>query len=136
MITIAVDFDGTIVDHDVMVHIEPHIGKPVPHAITFLKEFQKHRAKIILWTMRSEIMNGQNHIDIAVNYLLENGINLYGINLNPDQHWTISPKAHADVYIDDRSVGCPLIHYEGYTNPCVDWRIVGPRVMDIIRRKK
>lgn len=52
-----------------MHHDEPHIGKPVPYALEYLREFQQLDAKIILWTMRSEMMNGQNHIDIAVNYL-------------------------------------------------------------------
>jgi len=107
---IAVDFDGTIVDHENMVHNYPQLGKPVPYAIEYLKTFQDLDAKIILWTMRSEVMNGDNHIDIAVDYLTNNGIRLHGINRNPDQHWTISPKVHADIIIDDVAFGCPLIH--------------------------
>lgn len=133
MLTIAVDFDGTIVDHDLIIHNEPRIGKPVPYALDYLRTFQDLDAKIILWTMRSEVMNGQNHIDIAVDYLTNNGIRLYGINRNPEQHWTLSPKVYADVVIDDIAFGCPLIHYDGFVRPCVNWGRVGP---DIVRTLK
>ena len=45
---IAVDFDGTIVEHEF-----PDIGPPVPGAIESLKRFQDAGVKIILWTTRS-----------------------------------------------------------------------------------
>lgn len=133
---IAVDFDGTIVEHVNMIHHYPQLGQPVPGAIEALKSFTDLGASIILWTMRSEIMNGQNHIDIAVDYLVSNGVNLYGINKNPTQHhWTLSPKAHADLVIDDIAFGCPLCKPSGFNSYCVDWSIVRPVVEDILRKR-
>ena len=44
---IAVDFDGTIVEHEY-----PAIGKPIPFAIETLLQLQKDKHKLILWTVR------------------------------------------------------------------------------------
>ena len=44
---IAVDFDGTIVEHRY-----PEIGKERPFAITTLKRLQKERHQLILWSVR------------------------------------------------------------------------------------
>lgn len=123
---ICIDFDGTIVDHRF-----PEIGPPVPGAVEWMKEFQEAGAKLILFTMRSD--GGKNPIALlrAVDYLEENGIKLYGINKNPTQiHWTSSPKAYGNIYIDDAAFGCPLIQQDGFNRPCVDWEIVGPGVME------
>ena len=45
--TIAVDFDGTIVDHKY-----PDIGKEKPFAIDTLKQLAAEGNKLILWTSR------------------------------------------------------------------------------------
>lgn len=42
---IAVDFDRTI-----SASPFPDVGKEVPHAFHWLKKFQEHEAKLILWT--------------------------------------------------------------------------------------
>ena len=123
---ICIDFDGTIVDHRF-----PEIGPPVPGAVEWMKEFQVAGAKLILFTMRSD--GGKNPIALlrAVDYLEENGIKLYGVNKNPTQvHWTSSPKAYGNIYIDDAAFGCPLIQPDGFNRPCVNWEIVGPGVME------
>jgi len=118
---ICVDFDGTIVDHAF-----PAIGKPVPHAIKWLKRFTLLGANLILFTTRSD---GQKFGDVltdAVNYLKSNDIELFGININPTQTtWTSSPKPFGHFYIDDAAVGCPLIHPKGFIRPCVNWKKVG-----------
>lgn len=106
---ICVDFDGTIVEHDY-----PRIGKPVPYAIETIKKLQSMGANIILFTMRSD-----KTLDEAVKYCNDNGIELYGINRNPSQTWTNSPKAYGELYIDDAAVGCPLISTD--SRPYVDW---------------
>lgn len=117
---IAVDFDGTIVEH-----AYPNLGEPVPKAIEVLRTLQKKGWRIILWTMRS----GET-LDQAVRYCLENGIQLFGVNENPDQKsWTSSPKAYAHFYIDDAAFGCPLVHTlsqngEALKRPYVDWEKV------------
>ncbi len=128
---IAVDFDGTIVFHEF-----PKVGAPVPGAIEWLLKFQEAGAKLILWTMRSDGPQEDRHVLLdAVNYCLGRGLNFWGINENPDQkEWTCSPKAYAHVYIDDAAFGCPLVAYKMPDfRPHVDWDIVGPKVMEIIK---
>ena len=120
---IGLDFDGTVVDHRY-----PEIGEPVPGAIKWLKRFQRSRARIILFTMRSNSRD-TGYLTEAVLYLEKNGIRLFGVNRNPDQdEWTTSPKAYAHIYIDDSGFGCPLVQPKGFARPCVDWKIVGPQV--------
>lgn len=109
---IAVDFDGTVVDHRY-----PTIGKEVPYAVSVLKSLIKEGHQIILFTMRSGYTLGD-----AIKWFGERGISLYGIQWDPTQHkWTQSNKCYADVYIDDAALGCPLIQVEGFNRPCVDW---------------
>lgn len=119
---ICVDFDGTLVDHRY-----PSIGIPVPGAISWLKKLHRQGAKIILFTMRSDGGSEGNLLGEAVQYLEGEGIKLFGINHNPDQEsWTTSPKAYADIYVDDAAFGCPLTQPKGFARPCVDWKKVGP----------
>ena len=121
---ICVDFDGTIVDHRY-----PEIGQPVPDAIKWLKRFNRHGAKLILYTMRSDDGVSGSALSDAVAYLKSEGVELYGVNENPGQEdWTSSPKVYADVYIDDAAFGCPLIMPKGFARPCVNWKEVGPAV--------
>ena len=125
---ICVDFDGTLVDHRY-----PGIGQPVPEAMEWLKKFQSYGARIILYTMRSDSDQYGPTLTQAVNYVRAGGVTLYGINHNPDQDsWTKSPKAYANLYIDDAAVGCPLIQIEGFARPCVDWKKVGPYVEQLL----
>jgi hypothetical protein len=125
---ICVDFDGTIVDHRF-----PEVGPPVPGALEWMSKFQAAGARLILFTMRSDGGRNGEALTAAVRYLKENGIQLYGINKNPTQvHWTSSPKAYGQLYIDDAAFGCPLIELDGFERPCVDWDIVGPGVMKML----
>lgn len=96
--TIAVDFDGTIVEHKY-----PAIGKERTFAFETLKAFQKQGHQLILWTYRS----GRELTD-AVEYCRKNGLEFYAVNSNyPEEVFdsSISRKIIADVYIDDRNVG-------------------------------
>lgn len=109
---VAVDFDGTIVEH-----AYPEIGLSVPGAIETLKRLQNEGTKIILWTMRSNETLAE-----AVDYVTRRGINLWGINKNPQQvSWSSSPKAYAPLYIDDAAFGCPLIYPADGRRPFVNW---------------
>jgi hypothetical protein len=66
---------------------------------------------------------GGDYLTDAVNWFKERDIQLYGINENPTQKdWTTSPKSYANLYIDDASLGCPLIY--GRERPYVDWDAV------------
>ncbi|MBN1387809.1 MAG: hypothetical protein JW965_05135 [Bacteroidales bacterium] len=95
---IAVDFDGTLVEH-----AYPKIGKDILFGFETLKELQKHGALLILWTIRA----GQE-LDEAVEYCRNKGIEFYAVNKNyPEEEFddSVSRKINADVYIDDKNVG-------------------------------
>jgi hypothetical protein len=97
-IKIAIDFDGTIVDHEY-----PGIGKEKLFAFQTLKELEKLGARLILWTFRSG-----KELDDAVKYCRDNGIEFYAVNKNyPEEIFddTVSRKIDADIYIDDRNIG-------------------------------
>ena len=127
---ICVDFDGTIVDH-----CFPEIGAEAPGAIHWLTRLQDQGAKLILFTMRSDTSFGGPMLSDAVDFLERRGIKLFGINTNPNQRsWTESPKAYADIYVDDAAFGCPLIRPEGFRRPCVDWETVGPALLERVLR--
>ena len=127
---ICVDFDGTIVDH-----CFPEIGTEAPGAIHWLTRLQDQGAKLILFTMRSDTSFGGPMLSDAVDFLERRGIKLFGINTNPNQRsWTESPKAYADIYVDDAAFGCPLIRPEGFRRPCVDWETVGPALLERVLR--
>lgn len=130
-LTVAVDFDGTIAEH-----IFPEIGKPVPGAFAWMKRWQKAGARLILWTMRSDGQEAGDVLTQAVEFCRANGVEFFGVNTNPEQDsWTSSPKAYAQVYVDDAAMGCPLLESkQAGGRPMVDWSIVGPAVMAEIRR--
>ena len=125
---IAIDFDGTIVEHEF-----PKIGKPVPGAFEWMKKFQEAGADLILWTMRSDGQDVGNVLTEAVEFCREKGIEFFGINTNPEQKsWTDSPKAYAQCFIDDHAFNCPLIQPES-GRAYVDWQVVGPAVLDKVK---
>lgn len=108
---IAIDFDGTIVEHEY-----PLIGRLVPGAIEGIKAIQAAGHTVMLWTMRSG-----GKLDEAVAFCREHGVEFDYVNVNPSQcEWTQSPKLFAVVYIDDAALGCPLIH-QTMGRPYVDW---------------
>ena len=97
-IVFAIDFDGTCV-----THAYPEIGKEIG-AVPVLKAMVENGHKLIIWTMRS----GEK-LDDAVAWFEKNDIPLYGIQKNPTQaEWTKSPKAYAQIYMDDASWMAPL----------------------------
>jgi len=118
---LAVDFDGTIVEHEY-----PEIGKAVPGAAESLRMLSKLGVKIILWTMR----HGDG-LDKATDYCAHNRIPIWAVNSNPEQEsWTNSPKAYAICYVDDAAAGCPMRPSRKAGNrPMVDWDLVMPIVM-------
>lgn len=96
---IAVDFDGTIVEHAF-----PKIGKEIPFAIETLKLLQEEGIRLILWTSR----HGSLELE-AVEYCRKRGLEFYAVNKNfPEEDYNGSNaprKIVADVYIDDRNLG-------------------------------
>jgi len=113
-LVIAVDFDGTCVTHEY-----PKVGRDIG-AVPVLRRIVESGGKLILWTMRSG-----HQLDDAVQWFNQQGIPLYGVQRNPSQDsWTSSPKAYAQLYIDDAALGCPLIQGLKGERPCVDWATV------------
>ena len=96
---IAVDFDGTIVEHRY-----PKIGKEIPFAIQTLKQLIQDGHRLILWTIR----HGES-LQAAVDWCKERGVEFYAINRDyaeqEDAQGDRSPKVKCDMYIDDRNVG-------------------------------
>lgn len=107
---IAVDFDGTCVTHEY-----PKVGREIG-ATGVLKKLVARGHHLILFTMRSG-----KELEDAVNWFAERSIPLYGVNTNPGQkEWTQSPKAYAQLYIDDAALGCPL-GFENGSRAFVAW---------------
>jgi len=96
--TLAIDFDGTIVNN-----AYPDIGKPHIFAFETLKKLQEEGYLLILWTYRSG-----TKLQEAVDFCKSNGIEFYAINKSyPEEVLSdkISRKINADIFIDDRNIG-------------------------------
>lgn len=94
---IAVDFDGTIVEHRY-----PEIGKPIPFAIETLLQIQKDNHVLLMWTVREGDL-----LQEAVDYCAERGLHFFAANENyPGENRTkAARKLNADMFIDDRNLG-------------------------------
>ena len=95
---IAIDFDGTIVEHRY-----PEIGRIRPFAFETLKALQAKNHRIILWSHRAGKM-----LDEAVEFCRKHDVEFYAVNKNyPEEKWdeNESRKILADIYIDDRNLG-------------------------------
>lgn len=98
--TIAVDFDGTIVEHRY-----PEIGEERPFAIETLKMLIKDHHRLILWSVREGAL-----LDDAIEWCRERGVEFYAANRDyPEENWkenkNFSRKLKVDVFIDDRQIG-------------------------------
>ena len=67
---IAVDFDGTIVEHKY-----PAIGRELPFATETLRMLIRDRHKLILWSVREGRL-----LDEAVEWCRERGVEFYAVN--------------------------------------------------------
>lgn len=96
--TIAVDFDGTIVEDRY-----PEIGREVPFATQTLKMLAQQHHRIILWTVREG-----RCLQEALDWCAQRGVEFYAVNKDyPEEsgeHRTFSRKIKADLFIDDRNL--------------------------------
>ena len=99
--TIAVDFDGTIVEHRY-----PEIGEERPFATDTLKMLINDRHRLILWTVREGRL-----LDEAVNWCRERGVEFYAVNREYPEETKAGNQFYSrklnsvDVWIDDRNIG-------------------------------
>ncbi len=114
---IAVDFDGTIVEHRY-----PLIGEEKLFAFETLKQLQKLGHQLLLWTFRHG-----SELDEAVEYCRKHGIEFYAVNRSyPEEVFDpaqMSRKIDADVFIDDRNIG-------GFIGWSEIWQILNPDSVD------
>ena len=98
---IAVDFDGTIVEHKY-----PAIGKERPFAVATLKQLVDDGLKLVLWSLRTGEL-----LDEAVAWCEERGVRFYAVNSNFDEDANsinsdnFCRKLKVQMFIDDRNVG-------------------------------
>ena len=97
---IAVDFDGTIVEHRY-----PEIGPEIPFAIETLLKLQEEGHKLIMWSVREGEL-----LDEAVEWCRERGLEFYAVNRDYPEEETennnhFSRKLKVGLFIDDRNLG-------------------------------
>lgn len=97
---IAVDFDGTIVEHRY-----PEIGDERPFATETLRMLIREHHKLILWSVREGKL-----LQEAVDWCRERGVEFYAVNKDyPEEKVEynnhFSRKIKADLFIDDRNIG-------------------------------
>ena len=100
IMVIAVDFDGTIVEH-----MYPKIGNEIPFATDTLKELIKDGHQLILWSVREDGL-----LQEAVDWCHRRGVDFWAVNKDyPEEERSknnhFSRKLKADMFIDDRNVG-------------------------------
>lgn len=110
---IAVDFDGTCV-----VDEFPETGRNIG-AAPVLKFLQSQGHSIMLWSMRGNTnvtWSGEvfekSFLQRVHEWEEQNRFKFDSYNTCPYQQcnvWTDSPKQFADIYLDDRALGAPLI---------------------------
>lgn len=98
--TIAVDFDGTIVEHKY-----PEIGEEIQFATDTLKMLINDHHRLILWSVREGKL-----LDEAVEWCRERGVEFWAVNRDYPEETTgnnqhFSRKLKVDLFIDDRNIG-------------------------------
>lgn len=97
---IAVDFDGTIVEHRY-----PEIGTEIPFATETLRMLIQDQHRLILWSVREGKL-----LQDAVDWCREHGVEFYAVNKDypeeeKEKNNHFSRKLKVDMWIDDRNVG-------------------------------
>ncbi|MCB0482474.1 MAG: hydrolase [Flavobacteriales bacterium] len=104
---IAIDFDGTIVED-----AYPEIGEPKMFAFETLRELQKDRHQLILWTTRSGAK-----LQDAISHCAKHGIEFYAHNQSfPEEKFdgSYSRKLNCELFISHKNVGGLLGWGEAY----------------------
>lgn len=100
--TIAIDFDGTIVDNRF-----PEIGPAIPGAVSAIQKLKNDGHTLILYTCRCG-----GTLDAAIQWLQKQGILFDYVNTNLPENIKDfggdTRKIYADFYIDDKSFGVSI----------------------------
>ncbi|GHT74193.1 hypothetical protein AGMMS50262_06660 [Bacteroidia bacterium] len=125
---IAVDFDGTIVEHEY-----PKIGRPLPFAFEVLRKLQQEENHtLILWTMREGKL-----LQEAIDYCEKNGVRFFAHNKNyPEEKLQEGDprKLSVDLFIDDRNIGG--LPDWGIIYQLIKYRRSSPRNLDMMDSDK
>ena len=98
---IAVDFDGTIVEHRY-----PAIGEEIPFATETLRMLIKDRHQLILWSVREGKL-----LDDAVEWCRKRGVEFWCVNKSYPEEGSkentsnYARKIKAEIFIDDCNLG-------------------------------
>lgn len=98
---IAVDFDGTIVEHRY-----PEIGRELPFATATLRQLMADGHQLFLWSVREGDL-----LEEAVEWCSKKGVRFHAVNsfLDEDGGDTKTPnysrKLKVDCFIDDLNIG-------------------------------
>lgn len=99
MISLAVDFDGTLVEDKF-----PEIGTAKPEVVELIKELQELGVHTVLWTCRKGDM-----LPPAVEWCKQHGLSFDSVNENlPEvkEKWGgDTRKVMVDYYFDDKNLG-------------------------------
>ena len=93
MSIVAIDFDGTVVNHEF-----PVIGQELPGALNTMRAMQKAGHKIIIWTCRC----GKEIAEMVAWFTEKNFVpDAINSNIGLRDGYGV-PKIYADFYFDDR----------------------------------
>jgi hypothetical protein len=104
--TIYLDFDGTVVEHNY-----PALGAPNPHALRVIAKLQANGHQLVLNTYRADLNDGS--LEEALAYLNSSGevepISEYPeLKVNPPRFDLEEALRLDELYIDDISEGTPM----------------------------
>ena len=115
-LTIAIDFDGTCVEHTY-----PDIGKDMPGAAQCLRSLALREHRLVLWTCREDDPNNleAQYLSEAVKWFKDREIPLAGVNEVPVEFDFRGEKGgrkpYFDMVIDDTNFGgfpgWSVVHY-------------------------
>ena len=112
---IAVDFDGTIVEHKY-----PSIGKEIPNSLYFLKKLKEMHHILIMWTCREG-----KELQEAVDYCKSRGLEFDAVNENIVDFGNnlAKHKILFDLSIDDKNMDAKI-----------DWTYIYKKVLEIANK--
>lgn len=117
---IVVDFDGSL-----FINKYPGVGAPVPGALNALKLLKNDGHEIVVWSCRANRKEGLPIERAAAVQGMREALDSFGVSYDEIDDGG-EGKVIADVYVDDRGLGCPLTLF--YGKRVVDWSVAYPMI--------